>query len=190
MSTRLPLVLASASILAASLALAGCSAGGGSGGSGGGDPQSVQQSALASASAIAGAQGKAQPAADPTKPCTLASIAQAQSAVAAAPPITFQAESDITDGGVECGYTSDDHATILVNVMVFPGTGDFTMQTGVMSAVALTPVSGIGSAAAVGPGELDAVVGGTGLVVLSAGDTDLTQDQLVALAELVAPRIA
>jgi hypothetical protein len=186
MGARLPLVLASASVLAASLALAGCSAGGADAGGG----VDIQKSALATASAIAGATGASQQAVDPTKVCTLASVAAAQAAVAATPPITFQADSGEIEGGVQCGYTSDDHATILVNVMVFPSAdsaGD--LQSGAFDGQPLSPVSGIGSKAAVGSGELDAVVGSKGLIVLSAGDTDLSQEQLVSLAKLVAPRI-
>lgn len=183
MRARLPLVVASAGLLVSSLALAGCSAGGSAG-------SDVQRSALATASALAGASGASQPAADPAKVCTLASLAQVQAAVQATPPITTQSDSDVTDGGAECGYTSDDRATILVNVMVFPSSdsaGD--LQHGAFDGEPLSPVSGVGSKAAVGSGELDAAVGSKGLVVLSAGDTDLSQDQIVALAKLVAPKI-
>jgi hypothetical protein len=188
MRAPFPLVISSAALLVSALALTGCAAGGAGAGSGGGSD--VQRSALASASAIAGATGASQQAVDPTKVCTLASVTAAQAAVAATPPITFQADSGEIDGGVQCGYTSDDHATILVNVMVFPSAGSAgDLQSGAFDGQPLSPVGGIGSKAAVGSGELDAVVGSKGLVVLSAGDTDLSQEQLVALAKLVAPRI-
>jgi hypothetical protein len=72
---------------------------------------------------------------------------------------------------------------------VYPDASDFTLDAGVMSAEALNPVDGIGDKAAAGDFELDALVGGKGLVVMSVGPTDVSRDQVIDLAKLVASRI-
>jgi hypothetical protein len=170
MTTRLPLILASATILAATLALTGCAAGTGSSGG---------------SQAAPGAGGSAG---DGSKVCSLASVADAQGAIKADPELTAQIEGAVDSGGVDCGYASTDNS-ILVNVIVYPKSDDFTLTGGVLSGEALSPVSGIGDKAAAGDFELNAVVGGKGLVVTSLGPTDLSRDQVIALGKLVASRL-
>jgi hypothetical protein len=170
---RRPHALLSAAILAGSLLLAGCSTGIGAAG-----PQDGS----------GGGGGGAGSVSDGSKVCSLASVADAQGAMKTDPELTDQIEGEVDKGGFDCGYASNDQS-ILVNVIVYPDASDFGLGAGVMSAEALSPLSGVGEKAAMGDFELDAVVGGKGLVVMSLGPTDLTRDQIVALATLVASRL-
>jgi hypothetical protein len=182
MTSRISLLLPlSVAALAVTFALAGCSAGGGR--STASDPKAT---ASAEASAIAGASGAASStSADPTQACTLVSLAQAQSAIRSTPAITQQQAGTFVDGEPECGYASDDGQTIVVNVTIWPDASKFDLQHAVVSNNVLAPVSGVGDKAAAGPIELDAIVGSRGVSVESFGTTDVTGDQLVAMAKLV-----
>jgi hypothetical protein len=155
-------------VLLGAVALAGCSTGAPSAAGGG-----------ATSSGSAAAPG------DPTKACTLVSVAQAQGAIRSTPPITQQQAGSFVHGEPECGYASDDGQTIVVNVTIWPDASGFDLQHAVVSDDDLTPVGGVGDRAAAGPIELDAVVGSRGISVESFGSTDVTGDQLVAMAKLV-----
>jgi hypothetical protein len=165
-SSRLPVL--SALLLAGTVALAGCS----------------MSAPTASAVPAGTASAAAQPG-DATKACTLVSVAQAQGAIRSTPAITQQQPGSFVHGEPECGYASDDGQTIVVNVTIWPDTSGFDLQHAVVSDNALTPVSGVGDKAAAGPIELDAIVGSRGISVESFGTTDVTGDQLVAMAKLV-----
>jgi hypothetical protein len=178
MSTRLPHVLLSASILAAALALTGCSAtaGGGSGGS---------TAAPAAGSGSSAGSTKV----DLSDPCTLASVADAQAAVSATPPVTQDGPDTTQFPTPACFYDSDDStSTFFGDTIADPSKVDLQHAYKPFGA-ALTPVSGVGDKAAIGGGELDIIAGSHAIVVVTGGSTDLSDDQLIAFGKLLVSRV-
>jgi hypothetical protein len=175
MRTRLPLVLLSASILASALALTGCSATG--------------DSPVAAAGGSGTSAGSAPAKVDLSNPCTLASVADAQAAVAATPPVTQDGPDTTQFPTPACFYDSDDStSTFFGDTLADPSKVDLQHAYKPFGG-ALTPVSGVGDKAAIGGGELDIIAGSHAIVVVTGGSTDLSDDQLIAFGKLLVSRV-
>jgi hypothetical protein len=178
MSTRLPLVLLSASILAAALALTGCSAGGAS-----------TTSTTGSGAGSGASAGSGTTKVDLSDPCTLASVADAQAAVSATPPATKDGPDTTQFPTPACFYDSDDStSTFFGDTLADPSKVDL-QHTYKPFGAALTPVSGVGDKAAIGGGELDIIAGSHAIVVVTMGSKDLSDDQLIAFGKLLVSRV-
>jgi hypothetical protein len=167
---RIPL-LASAVALVAAVSLAGCSGGGGT------------TAAKAGDSSAASGTGSGSAGYDTKDPCSIATTADVQSALAATPPLTTNGPDSVVTGKPTCFYTSDDSLSVIVAIAVVdPSTLDLTK--GLFPGDPLTAGSGIGDKSAANAGEIDVVAGSHGLVVASTGNTALSADQLTAVAKL------
>ncbi len=196
-----PPALLSVAVLAAAAVLAGCSpAGSSSSSASAGSPgpaapsvSSAASAAQSAAKAIVSAESAAAAGSKPAAAsgtvtgdqlCALVSVADADSAMRTSPPVTDQESGTFVDGEPECGYASGDRS-VIANVTIFdPKTTKVDLKHAVVSDATLTPISGLGKAAAGGGGEVDVLYGSKALVIESFGSTDLTQAQLVALAKL------
>ncbi len=178
---RSPLVSLALLVVAGSV-LSGCSTGSsvsaGSTGSSGSSPAVVATSAPSAPTS--GADGI----------CRFVSVDAANAALHLQPTLTEQEAGTFVNGEPECGFTTDDHQTI-INVTVFDASTDpFNPDHAIVSGDTLHAISGIGDCAAVGPIEVDAAIGSKVLVVENVGEnSNVSSDQLVALAKVFAPHI-
>jgi hypothetical protein len=170
---RIPL-LASAVALVAVVSLAGCSGGGGT---------AAAAKAGGSSPAAGSSSGSGSTGYDAKDPCSIATTAEVQSALAATPPLETNGPDSVVTGKPTCFYTSDDSLSVIVAIAVVdPSTLD--LHTGIFPGDPLTAGSGVGDKSAANADEVDVVAGTHGLVVASTGNTALSADQLTAVAKL------
>jgi hypothetical protein len=178
--TRTPLripLLASAVVLVAAAALTACSAGGGSG-SGHSAPVGG-----ATAAGTGSGSGTTTTGYDAKDPCSIASVADVQNAIATTPPVDSDGPDSVATGKPTCFYSSDDALSVIVAIAVVdPSSLDLT--TGLFPGDPLTPGSGVGDKSAASSDEIDVIAGSHGIVVESSGKVPLTADQLTAVAKL------
>lgn len=192
MTTASRRIGAAALVLLPGLLLAGCSATPSTTGTGSG----AQASAKAVASAIASAQGKttAPKASGPittgAQACALVSVADAQAAEGGTPAITEQTATSGLDNVPGCGFTSADHASVILSVYLYPlKANPFDGTKPVMAGGTLTAVPGVGDKAGVNKDEFDALKGDTIVSVESVGTKDISEQNLIALGKLFVARL-